>query len=203
MSKAMTPRVALILIAALFIVPLMLAWMMYSGVIEFRPGSTRNLGRLVEPPVPLAWEGVRVRDESGFGTEDFIGHWLVLHAVPEPCGDECVEAVVGLRQVHLAAGRNRSRIRLGLLHDGAFPADAQWQQIYPEFHLLEDRGGAAWRELRNLTRDLGPGASVPGATYLVDPLGNIMMFYAPGFDPNDLKKDLKRLLTWSKLDEDA
>jgi hypothetical protein len=40
-----------------------------------------------------------------------------------------------------------------------------------------------------------------GSLYLLDPLGNIMLFYAAGFDPNDLKKDLKRLLTWSKLDE--
>ena len=45
------------------------------------------------------------------------------------------------------------------------------------------------------------GAATPGSLYLLDPLGNIMMFYAAGFDPNDLKKDLKRLLTWSKLDE--
>ena len=28
-----------------------------------------------------------------------------------------------------------------------------------------------------------------------------MMFYATDADPNDLKKDLKQLLTWSKLDE--
>jgi hypothetical protein len=45
------------------------------------------------------------------------------------------------------------------------------------------------------------GTATPGSLYLLDPLGNIMMFYAAGFDPNDLKKDLKRLLTWSKLDE--
>ena len=45
------------------------------------------------------------------------------------------------------------------------------------------------------------GGQVENSVYLIDPLGNIMLFYAAGFDPNDLKKDLKRLLTWSKLDE--
>jgi hypothetical protein len=44
---------------------------------------------------------------------------------------------------------------------------------------------------------------VYGNSYLVDPLGNIMMFYGADSDPNDLKKDLKRLLTWSKLDEQS
>jgi hypothetical protein len=30
-----------------------------------------------------------------------------------------------------------------------------------------------------------------------------MMLYTVGYDPNDLKSDLKRLLTWSKLDEQS
>ena len=46
-------------------------------------------------------------------------------------------------------------------------------------------------------------AGTAGQTYLVDPLGNIMMAYEAGSDPNHLKKDLKRLLTWSKLDESS
>jgi cytochrome oxidase Cu insertion factor (SCO1/SenC/PrrC family) len=33
-----------------------------------------------------------------------------------------------------------------------------------------------------------------GAVYLIDPLGNIMMTYKGGADPNTLKQDLKRLL---------
>jgi cytochrome oxidase Cu insertion factor (SCO1/SenC/PrrC family) len=37
--------------------------------------------------------------------------------------------------------------------------------------------------------------------YLIDPLGNIMMYYAADADPNHIRQDLKRLLTWSKLDE--
>ena len=40
-----------------------------------------------------------------------------------------------------------------------------------------------------------------GSVYLVDPLGNIMMRYESGSDPNKLKQDLKRLLKWSKLDD--
>jgi hypothetical protein len=40
-----------------------------------------------------------------------------------------------------------------------------------------------------------------GSRFLIDPMGNIMMLYAAGFDPNDLKKDLKRLLKWSQQDK--
>jgi hypothetical protein len=44
-------------------------------------------------------------------------------------------------------------------------------------------------------------SATKGDIYLIDPLGNIMMYYAADADPNHIRKDLKRLLTWSKLDE--
>ena len=45
MSFKLTPRIALVLIAALFVLPLAVAWMMYTGTIDYRPGSTRNFGQ--------------------------------------------------------------------------------------------------------------------------------------------------------------
>jgi hypothetical protein len=64
MKLEMSPRLALVVIAALFILPLLLAWLMYSGVIEFTPGTTRNHGQLVQPPVPLDWEAGDFLDET-------------------------------------------------------------------------------------------------------------------------------------------
>jgi hypothetical protein len=130
--------------------------------------------------------------------EIFGEHWLILHAVPEPCDTACLEAIAGLRQVHLASGRDRHRVRLALLHRGEDPA--RLRQLYDGFHLLEDPAGGLWRTLAAVADQVRPARAAPGATYLGDPLGNVMMFYAPGFDPNDLRTDLKRLLTWSKQD---
>lgn len=203
MTVKMTPRVALVLIAALFILPLLLAWLMYTGTIDFQPASTRNLGQLVEPPRPLVWDGVRVVDEPGFATGDFDGHWLVLHVLPPRCDAACMDAVVALRQVHRAAGRNQDRIRLGLLRTGNIAEPEQLRQVYESFHVLEDRDGGLRDRLATIAGEANPAAATEGSTYLVDPLGNIMMFYAPGSDANNLKKDLKRLLTWSKLDEQS
>lgn len=191
-------RVALIVIASIFLLPLVLAWLMFSGVIDYRPTATRNLGQLVAPTVPVSWRGA---NETGSDTplaEVFGDHWLVLHAVPRGCDEACLEAVSGLRQVHLAAGRDRDRIRLALLHRGEDPEGLR--RIYDAFHLVENPDGTLWRILERVAEDARPPADAPGGTYLIDPLGNIMMFYAAGTDPNDLKKDLKSLLTWSKQD---
>jgi len=118
MKYRLSPRVALLIIAALFFLPLVLAWLMYSGTIEFRPHSTRNFGQLVHPPMPLTWAGVHPdRSTDGPLAGTFEGHWLILHAVPQPCGEDCLRDIADLRQVHRAAGRQQSRIRLALLHD--------------------------------------------------------------------------------------
>lgn len=205
MKFRLSPRVALLVIAALFFLPLVLAWLMYTGTIEFQPHSTRNFGRLVEPPVPLDWSSARL-DEAGQPPIDavFARHWLILHAVPRPCDDSCLQQVADLRQIHRASGRQQSRIRIALLHDFREAGDAaELQEIYGEFQLIEDPEGAVWRMLDRVAAGGEPAATTRGSTYLVDPLGNIMLFYAAGYDPNDLKSDLKRLLTWSKLDEQS
>jgi len=36
-------------------------------------------------------------------------------------------------------------------------------------------------------------------TYIIDPLGNLMMYYPPGGDPKDMLKDLLRLLKVSQI----
>ena len=61
---------------------------------------------------------------------------------------------------------------------------------------------------RNTTADADPaiqalvdGVSMQGAEriYIVDPLGNLMMYYPPGADPGGMHKDLKKLLKYSKI----
>lgn len=199
MTSKLSPRIALVIIAGLFVLPLALAWLMYSGAIDYQPAETRNLGALVEPPVPTTIEALEVRDMGGETASDWSEHWLVLYAAPDPCEAACLADAEGLRQVHRAAGRNQQRIRLLLLGPGARSQAGALRELYPAYLLASDPGGQVTAALDGVA--VAQGAAMPGSLYLLDPLGNIMMFYAAGFDPNDLKKDLKRLLTWSKLDE--
>jgi hypothetical protein len=203
----MSPRVALVIIAALFVVPLALAWLMYTGAIEFSPHETRNRGQLVEPPVPVSWSAVRsveTEPSDGAATEasNLSEHWVILRVLPGRCDEVCLADVSELRQVHRASGRQQSRIRLALLQP-AFDREmaADLLGVYPLFEVLVDRTGALTAALSRIAGEEKPFADPTGATYLIDPLGNIMMYYEAGSDPNDLKSDLKRLLTWSKLDE--
>lgn len=194
-----SPRLALVIIASLFALPLVLAWLMYSGTIEYRPVETRNFGMLVQPPAPMLIEDFEKDDRVSVRRDELREHWVVVYVAPDPCSERCLQDVTALRQVHRAAGRNQSRIRLLAVGRGAADRSGDLQAVYPALMIAGEPGP-------RLATQLGEIAALDSAAperslYLVDPLGNIMMFYAAGVDPNDLKKDLKRLLTWSKLDE--
>ena len=50
MKIKMSPRAALVIIAAIFVLPLAVAFLMYRGAIEYNPVETRNLVRWCSRP---------------------------------------------------------------------------------------------------------------------------------------------------------
>jgi cytochrome oxidase Cu insertion factor (SCO1/SenC/PrrC family) len=189
-----SPRASLLIIAAMFLLPLLLAWFMYNGTIDYKPAATRNFGQLVEPPVPLNWQDAIMlpgSDAPGLNAaEAFSDKWVILYPVPDPCLDTCLQAVSALRQIHRAAGRQQARIRIALLirDNGSLSIESTLRDTYARFQLIRDPDGKVASTLQRATVE-------PGAVYLIDPLGNIMMTYKEGADPNKLKQDLKRLLS--------
>lgn len=204
MKVTISPRATLVIIAAIFLLPLALAWLMYIGAVEFQPESTRNRGILVSPPVPFDWSQAR-RVEAGTqpeaAMEGLLEHWVVLYPVDGACDLDCERHLSSIRQVHLASGRDRERIRLVVLfRDQPLGDTAKTvKNIYNKFFLAAD----STAQLRDAIALASSSISRVGSTYLIDPLGNIMMVYPATSDPNDLKEDLKRLLKWSKLDEQS
>lgn len=203
MKFSLSPRLALLIIAAMFLFPLLLAWLMYNGSPDFKPGSTRNLGTLVQPPVPIDWSATvslpaekHMAVEAEHSTGVFTEHWVILQPVPAGCNDSCLKRVSYLRQIHRAAGRQALRIRLALLlEDGSSTDQAQnLMAIYPQFHLIQDPSGRLWDVLAEIQQNLAGQAKPARGVYIIDPLGNIMMYYKTGSDPNHIKQDLKRLI---------
>ncbi len=199
--KALPPRITLLVILAMFSIPLVLAWLMNSGSIKYQSGATVNLGTLVSPVVPLDWSSVQpVAHVSASSL--FNGFWVILYAVPSVCNAECLEQVTQLRQVHRASGKNQNRIRIALLLE---PSLSQGQidellAVDTQFNLVADASKATHTALAQASS----GTSSTGGlstVYLLDPLGNIMMTYNGENSPHSLSKDLKRLLTWSTLDK--
>lgn len=199
--RSLSSTMVLLLIVALFTLPLASAWMMYTGAIRFAPEHTRNLGHLVLPAVPVDWSGVIASDSSP-SEQLFDGFWVILYELPAACTRHCVELAAGLRQVHIASGLQRNRIRIALLlaPKQAETLGDELLGIYPRFNLISRPGQDFSAALRHANSKRFSGNDEP-VMYLVDPLGNIMMTYNGKDSPCMLSKDLNRLLTWSKLDK--
>jgi cytochrome oxidase Cu insertion factor (SCO1/SenC/PrrC family) len=184
----------LIGIFALFLGPVILVMLMRSSWWQYQPAGLKNHGQLVRPPVQLSLSASEAIDRR----------WVVLYMLEKTCDRVCIEWVTSLRQIHKAAGRNREHLSIVLLSkDLPDPAQrAALEAIYPHFIWATDQQAGAVDTLdainNKLLADSGQANTIH--TYILDPMLNVILAYNSEADPNDIHKDLKRLLKWSDQD---
>ena len=176
----------LLLIASLFVVPLVTAILLYHSV-DWRP-VVNSRGTLIDPPRPLAVAGLTLTDGAPAPADAFQGRWSVIRPVTGDCGASEPALLEELARVRLALDKDADRVRRVVVHDGGCVAGK----------LESDES-----ELRMFSADADFLAqfppSVDGATgiYIADPHGNLMMSYPATGSARGLLKDLERLLRLS------
>jgi len=193
------PRLTLLAIVLLFAAPVVIAVLMHSRWWNYQPHSTTNLGQLVTPPRPVELASLEM-DTANQGP---LGRWTILYPVTLPCAADCRKRIENLRQIHLAAGRHRDELAIVLLlpEPARISDGLPLRDIYAGFSLATDDSGALPGLLASIASGgADTGGLQPGQVFLLDPAGNIMLYYGAGYDPNHINKDLKRLLKWSGQD---
>lgn len=171
-----TKRLQLILIVIAFAAPVLLAMALNTPWFRLKPDSTRNFGELVSPVIAMADLGLA---EEGAEDGQGSGLWTLLW-LPEAGSSDCAQTLDLLRRLRLAEGREVDRVRIAYSADCAqAPGEAQ----------LQLQAAASQTALSRLGQ--------PGL-WLLDPYGNAMMRYPLAFDGTGVKKDLARLLRYSK-----
>lgn len=179
-------RLQLLLIAALFLGPLILAALMYYGGLDLRPAARSNHGLLLEPVLPLADDYPELRELSG-------GQWLLVYSHAETCGDECREALYTLRQSRLMLGNDMNRLGRLFLHGNTPPDTVFLDQQHQGLRTLDNE---------SLAQDLWSALpqDVPSnGFFLLDPLGNLVMYFGPDLGPREMVDDIKHLLDLSHI----
>ncbi len=187
-------RVVLIVIALLFLIPLVAAILLQPEQLGQDPERTVNRGDLVAPTVPLPVDDLALAPDVS--TDTLLGHWVLVHPLAGACDATCEAEVTDLRQIHIATGRHQDKVSV-LLVGATAPSAAEAQRfadIYEKFVLAGDPQGTVFNALVAANGGVAPAA---GTTFILDPEGNLMMRYAPGFERGDLNKDLTKLLKWS------
>jgi cytochrome oxidase Cu insertion factor (SCO1/SenC/PrrC family) len=197
----LSSRQALVLLGLIFLAPVFVAWVMHHSSEEgWRPQGTTNRGNLVHPARPLMMPPDMVSD--GVSLQDYLqGKWTLLYIGEAGCNETCRNDLYKMRQVRMAQNENMLRVQtLFLLHADSLPDElgAFLAKEHKDMAvaLLSAADAAAIAPQFQIDE-----APVIGAerVYIVDPLGNLMMYYLPDADAGGMLKDLQKLLKYSKI----
>jgi hypothetical protein len=184
-------RRKLVLLLVVFLIPPVGAWLAWQYLGTHGVGSTTNTGTLIQPVRPLDATGVLA--DAGVR-----GRWTYVMFAHGGCEARCMEQLYITRQARLAMNKDIPRVERLLVLDGE--PDAALAEHLAKAHedlhwLVPGEGGGAFRAAFR-----GEGFAPDGTRFfLVDPLGNLMMFYADTEAAKGIIRDLQKLLKISQV----
>lgn len=212
-ERAKNPALMLTILIIVFLIPITLAYFLYSQSASLTGGST-NHGKLLSPPLDI--NKLKLTNSKGQLLDNSVntglqpppsatrtnGQWMLLLLNSGPCQTICENGIHNMRQIQIATGKRRERIERAVLTYSNSKKDPKLQQLLSSKrytgtrHLLTQKATFAPMMRQHVKQSY---ALKTGTVYIVDPLGNIMMSYAPNTNPADIYKDMQRLLKVSQI----
>jgi hypothetical protein len=183
-------RQVLLIIAAMFLLPVVIAFALYYGKL-WRPAGSASKGELIQPARPLEIAGLRHADGSAAGADVFAGKWTLIYIGDGACDADCRTALVFGRQSRLALNNEMTRVQRVFLATGNCCARDYFAAEQPGLIALD--ASAAPSLLGQFP------AEHRHTLYIVDPLGNLMMRHDAAGTSKALLTDLKKLLKLSHI----
>lgn len=191
-------RLQFILMAVLFLSPVVAAWVVWQYVGEHGVGTTVNVGTLVVPARPL--EDLPFRDLEGEPVAQGVwrGRWTLVIFAPASCDAACHQTLHDTRQVRRSVHKDITRVQRLLVAGTNFDAaEKTWLSQEHEDLIAVVAAGPLWKRATAAFVDLAPMSAAN--VYLVDPLGNLMMYYGADVPASGMLKDLRKLLKVSQV----
>ena len=202
----------LLLITAL---PVTLATLSFNSAIESGAiSATSNKGTLIIPPADISALALRDSNNNPVfqsfeeviaslpDTEEYeIQPWLLVYVNGGECTEDCKERIHYLQQLHIALGKNIQRVRRYYVNASGVPLSEEVAELFRNDYPSM---GVAQSDKQIMSANLAEaGAMIDLSTQryviLVDPVGNVMMYYTEDQEPEDIMSDLETLLKYSSL----
>lgn len=201
-SQLKKNRLMLLLLLATFVVPFVVGDLAYK--LGWYQGGKTNHGQLIDPPVAFADFKARTAEGPVDAAVFAKKGWWLLYVVPAECDTACRNRLFQMRQVRKALGKEGDRVQPLLVLTGPLGAstEALLGQEFSEFVRLEASASQVTAALARLL----PDAANAGHLYIMDPMGWLMLTYAPEPDEKasvikaeDIYNDLRKLLKASRI----
>jgi hypothetical protein len=185
------------LLIGLFFAPLAAAFILYYGIDGWRPPGSTNHGDLVTPPRPLPEIALPTPQNSAVAANFLRGKWTLFYVGDGQCDARCREALTLIRQTRLALNDDLIRVQRVFVATEHCCDQAYLDQEHAGLIVVRAQDTAEF--LEPFPEYDGVPAGRSGRIYIADPLGNLMMSYAPAAKPKGLLEDLKKLLKLSHI----
>lgn len=200
-SDATTPRSRkpFWFLVALFFAPLLLSFALYYGGEGWRPAGRTHHGDLIDPARPLPQVSLPTPEGSALTLESLRGKWNIVYIGGGQCDESCRSALVHMRQSRLALGDDMTRVNRLFLSTGGCCDRSYLDAEHAGLLVARVDNPAGQRLLESFPSYAQQPVDAAGRIYIVDPLGNLMMSYAPDAPPKGLLEDMEKLLKLSHI----
>jgi hypothetical protein len=169
--KTTWARVQMLIIASVFFGPLAVAaWMYYGGALQ--PVGRTNHGALLEPIISVV-EKLPESEIAELGD----GYWVLVYSNTRDCTETCRDSLYTLRQSRKMLGKEMGRLKRLFLHGESSPDTLFLADEHAGLISLRDG------DLSELLNNKKPATLSAGGYFLLDPLGNLVMYFEPEIDP--------------------
>ena len=177
----MTVRKEFWMLLAMFILPIAFGTLFFYANPNYFSESTVNYGELVRPVIATDDTDIEIE-----GSTSLQGIWTMVY-VSSHCDDACEKAVADMKTIRTLMNADMRRIqRMIIIENNSTPTVNDETLIKAKITS------------EKLTKSLKKYAE--NAIYLIDPIGNIMLYYEPqNIDIRLVIKDLKRLFKYSRI----
>ncbi len=186
-------RRILLVIAALFFLPVAIAFTLYYSEL-WRPAASASKGVLIDPARPLVVAGLRFVDGTAAPPDVLSGKWTLIYIGDGACDADCRTALVFARQTRLALNNEMKRVQRVFIAPSNCCDRGYLEQQHPGLITLDASAPEAAAVIAQFPADRAR------ALFIVDPHGNLMMRHdASVITTKDLLSDLKKLLKLSHI----
>ena len=162
------------------------SWLLFYFAQDGGVWGTTNKGTFVDPPMTAADLGLLQANGQPLLEGQTWWLWVVSDGV---CERDCAEALFQMRQLHVLLNRDMDRVRRGLvsLPGAEQPVLSEYPKLVPLF--LPKAGLPGQGALEGLNNGI----------YIVDPIGNLVLYYPWSDAGRPVLDDLKKLLKLSQI----
>ncbi len=185
------------LIVAVGTLPMVAAWYFYSHPDLLTKRG--NEGNLITPPVPIDYDVFKpVSHRAVSPSRNIKGRWVMIHVIPGECDRACKENIANTRKLLLLFSKDLFRVkRLAIWSQDVTLPEETLAVLAKDETLYLAQAPSSF--LKMLESDIIQAPLRGDQLILMDPLGNLMMWYDSGFDPYGVYRDMRRLLRASRI----